>query len=68
MDLLQLNDVNKFAKHVFEGNFFFGKINEFADKWKTFAAENPNISILFLKYESKRNMCLSFLILLLFFV
>ena len=56
MDLLELNDVNKFAKHVFEGKFIFGKINEFAEQWKAFAAQNPKISILFLKYEGRRHI------------
>ena len=51
MEALELDDVNKFARHVFEGKFLYGKIEEFNQKWKTFAAENPNLSILFLKYE-----------------
>ena len=48
-----LDDVNKFAKHVFEGKFLFGKVQEYDQQWKSFAAQNPNISILFLKYEGK---------------
>ena len=63
MDFLELNDVNKFARHVFEGKFLFGKINEYNQQWKSFAAENPNISILFLKYEGKRYIWNSILIL-----
>ena len=63
MEFLELDDVNKFARHVFEGKFLFGKINEYNQLWKSFAAQNPNISILFLKYEGKRYIWNSILIL-----
>ena len=54
MDELKLDEVNKFAKHVFEGKFLFGRMEEYDQQWKSFAAQNPNLSILFLKYEGKR--------------
>jgi len=52
MELLDIkDDVNKFAKHLFEGKFLFGRSNDFDDQWKSFAAQNPNLSIIFTKYE-----------------
>ena len=53
LDIYKLNDVNSFARHVFDGRMWFGSNRSFNSKWKTFL-KNSDIPYITLKFEGTK--------------
>ena len=44
-------NINDFAAHEARGEMYWGDIVEFDNSWKNYAQRNPNVDIIFLKFE-----------------
>ncbi|CBY40494.1 unnamed protein product, partial [Oikopleura dioica] len=45
------DDLQKFARFMFEGKHFFGMPQDYNKEWKAFAKEHPELKIEFFKFE-----------------
>ena len=54
------DDLQKFARFMMEGKFFYGTSDEYNHKWKNFAKEHPELQIecqyYFLTQNNKKNL------------
>lgn len=53
MQKYKLDDVNSFARHMFEGKLWLGRDDDFNRSWKTHFFQNSKCAVLSLKYEGK---------------
>ena len=44
-------NINDFAAHEARGEMYWGDIVEFDNSWKNYAQRNPNVDIIFMKFE-----------------
>jgi len=50
-DTWGFKDINDFAAHEARGEMYWGDIVEFDNSWKEYSKRNPNVDIIFLKFE-----------------
>jgi len=53
------DDLQTFARFMFQGKFSFGRPEEFNEMWKTFAKENPQLNIQCKNSHFQSNHCLT---------